>query len=152
MGLAVRVAGKKDIHAIVNLLKKGKLNVEGIEAHLDHFLVVEELGSQQVVGTAGLEILGNQYGLLRSLAVEPAFFDEKVGWELLRILLSRAGKQGLQEIYLLTRSAPFFQFCGFKEVEWEDIPSQVKASTHFQQYTPSLSTAMVYKRATTARI
>lgn len=152
MSVAVRVAGKKDVQAIVNLLKKGKLNVEGIEAHLDHFLVVEELGNQQVVGTAGLEILGNQYGLLRSLAVEPAFFNEKIGWELLRILLVHAGKQGLQEIYLLTRSVPFFQLCGFQEVEWKDIPSQVKESTHFQQYTPSLSTAMVYKRPTTARI
>lgn len=152
MNLAVRVAKKNDLEAIVNLLKKGKLNVEGIEAHLEHFIVVENPDGEQIVGTAGLEVFGDQYGLLRSLAVEPAFFNEKIGVELLGILLSSAGQKGLQEVYLLTRSAPFFQFCGFQEVGWEDIPKEVKSSTHFQQYSPGLSTAMVYKRASEPQV
>ncbi|RXT08689.1 GNAT family N-acetyltransferase [Ammoniphilus sp. CFH 90114] len=152
MSLVMRVARKNDVEQMVELLKKGKLNVEGIEDHLDHFLVVEDSNSQRVVGTAGLEVLGDQYGLLRSLAVEPAFFNESVGWELLRVLLSLAGKKGLLEVYLLTRSSSFFQLCGFTEIDWEDIPGEVKSSTHFQQYTPSLSTAMVYKRPAKAQI
>lgn len=146
MSMVVRMATDQDQDGIVKLLKKGKLNYEGIEDHITHFLVVEHQDHQEIVGTAGLEIVKDQVGLLRSLALDSAWLDAQAGMELVRILLSFAVQKGLQEIYLLTRSAAFFHYFGFQAVKEEAIPAVIKASSHFQQHQPGLSTVMVYKR------
>lgn len=146
MSMVVRMATDKDQDGIVKLLKKGKLNTEGIEKHIAHFLVVEHQDHQEIVGTAGLEIVEERVGLLRSLALDPTWLDAQAAMELVRILLSFAVQKGLQEIYLLTRSAAFFQFFGFQAVPEEAIPAGIQASPHFQQHQPGLSTVMVYKK------
>lgn len=145
MSKIVRTAVNRDVDDIVKLLKKGKLNSEGIEEHFEHFIVVEDVEEQQIVGTAGMEVIDTQYGLFRSLALDSNRLDAKVGMELVRILLTSAQQKGLQEIYLLTRSAPFFHLFGFKEAIYEEIPCSVKDSPHFRQADLELSTVMVYK-------
>lgn len=150
MNHVVRMAGYPDVESIVKLLKKGKLNVTGIEQHIENFLVVEQTEPQQIVGTAGLEVVGKDCGLLRSLAIDSTSLDAKVGMELVRILLAHAILQkGIHEIYLLTRSPIFFEFFGFKEVKGEDVPNIIKQSPHFKQTESVLSTVMVYKKGDT---
>ncbi len=149
MNMVVRMATDQDQDRIVKLLKKGKLNSAGIEEHIVHFLVVEHQDHQEIVGTAGLEMVEERVGLLRSLALDSAWLDVQAGMELVRILLSFAVQKGLQEIYLLTRSASFFHFFGFQAVNEDAIPAVIKASSHFQQHQPGLSTVMVYKKRKT---
>lgn len=142
----VRLASEHDVESIVKLLKKGKLNVEGIENHIENFLVVEQMSSHQIVGTAGLEVIGEDYGLLRSLVIDPVCLDPKIGMELVRILLSFAIGKGLQEIYFITRSKDFFEYFGCTEVSGPDVPWSIQQSRHFQQSKSDLSTVMVYKK------
>lgn len=142
----IRMAGHQDLDSIVKLLKKGKLNVEGLEKHIENFLVVEQQDSQRIVGTAGLEVIEDKYGLLRSLVIDPVCLDATAGMELVRILLAFSIQKGIQEIYFITRSTGFFEFFGCTEVDGADVPYSVQRSQHYQQSKSDLSTVMVYKK------
>lgn len=142
----IRMAGHQDLDSIVKLLKKGKLNVEGLEKHIENFIVVEQQESQRIVGTAGLEVIEDKYGLLRSLVIDPACLDATAGMELLRILLAFSIQKGIQEIYFITLSTGFFEFFGCKKIDGVDVPYSVQRSQHYQQTKSDLSTVMVYKK------
>jgi len=142
----IRMACQQDLDSIVKLLNKGKLNVEGLENHIENFLVVEQQDSGRIVGTAGLEIIEEKYGLLRSLVIDPACLDATAGLELVRILLAFSIQKGIQEVYFITRSSGIFEFYGCKEIDGVDVPRSVQRSQHYQQSKSDLSTVMVYKK------
>ena len=142
----IRMAGHQDLDSIVKLLKKGKLNIEGIENHIENFIVVEQEESQHIVGTAGLEVIDEKYGLLRSLVIDPACLDATAGMELVRILLAFSIQKGIQEVYFITRSTQFFEFFGCQAIDGADVPNCVQQSQHYQQSISNLSTVMVYKK------
>jgi amino-acid N-acetyltransferase len=145
MSIVIRLAAKKDIAEIVKLLKKGKLNAEGVEQHVDHFIVVEKEETSELIGTAGLEVFPDGCGLLRSLVVAETA-PSRLGMDLIRILLQLADKQELREIYLLTRtSQSVFELVGFEQASWSSLPEQVRGSAHVQRVDPNISTVMVYK-------
>jgi len=150
MDLVIRLATANDLNDIVKLLAKGKLNHEGIAQHVEHFLVVEKGG--EVVGTAGWEKIGQDYGLLRSLALDASVWNTKVVLDLLQILLKTAEEKAVQEVFLLTGSAvELFEWVGFQSVNPEEIPREVKQSSHFQQAKVRLSTVMRYAQVDNQR-
>lgn len=145
MGIVVRMAKQWDIPAMKRLLKKGDLHTEGIERHIEHFLVAEENRNGEVVGTAGMEVFGSN-GLLRSLAVSSETGNAKLGLELLRIMLAFARKKGVRNLYLLSgRSHQLFDLFGFEQLDWEQVPEELKESSHLQQYQPERMCIMVYR-------
>ncbi len=89
-----------------------KLPLDGLEGTK---LWVLELGGGEVVGVAGLELYGNQ-GLLRSVAVADSMHNRGYGAALANYVICEARKSRVQELFLLTTTAPeFFKKLGFKE-------------------------------------
>ncbi|MBP1934009.1 GNAT family N-acetyltransferase [Ammoniphilus resinae] len=150
MSVIIRLATSGDLYDIVKLLAKGKLNHEGIAPHVEQFLVVEKDG--EIVGTAGWEKIGQDYGLLRSLALDASVWNTKIVLDLLQILLKSAEEKAVQEVFLLTGSAvELFEWVGFRPVDWKEIPHEVKQSSHFKQAKEGLSTAMRYTQVDNQR-
>ena len=139
MSIVVRLAKKNDMIIMEQLLEKASLNKEGLAEHFDNFLVVEDLRSQppHIVGMVGLEIYGEK-GILRSLVLRSESWNSKVGVELLALILSYGWRKGLKEVYLMTRSSQaFFEYWGFVEMDWSELPDVLRQSSQFQEYDPA---------------
>ncbi|OEF96766.1 GNAT family N-acetyltransferase [Desulfuribacillus alkaliarsenatis] len=145
MSIVVRLAKKSDIISMEYLLEKAKLNKDGITEHLENFLVVEDLRDENysnIVGMVGLEIY-EQRGILRSLVLRSEKWNSKVGVELIALIISYGWRRGLKEIFLMTHnSQAFFEYWGFAEVNWDDVPDELRKSTHFKEYDSSYATVM----------
>jgi amino-acid N-acetyltransferase len=145
MSIVVRLAKENDMIAMEQLLDKTKLNKVGIAENLDNFLVVEDLRSEplpSIVGMVGLEIYGDK-GILRSLVLRSEGWNSKVGVELIALIISYGWRKGLKEIYLMASSSrSFFEYWGFVELAWDDVPDQLKVSSQFTEYNPSYVTVM----------
>jgi amino-acid N-acetyltransferase len=114
---------------ILELLAANKLPSEDISEALDHFWVALE--NEQVVGAIGLEIYG-QYGLLRSMVVSTASRGLGIAAKLVDNLEDEAGKKGIDEVFLLTETAPeYFLRHGYTETRRDAVPEPLKASTEF---------------------
>ncbi|OYD07998.1 GNAT family N-acetyltransferase [Paludifilum halophilum] len=131
----VRKATAEDIESITHLLRTAGTNDEGVDKHLDHFLIVEDPRVQppRIVGTAGIEIYGNR-GLLRSFVMKTDSWNAKVALELIGVILAHTGRSGLKEVYLMAGIAQhIFEHFGFRSVEWEDLPESIRRSDHIQK-------------------
>lgn len=144
MSIVVRLAKKNDMINMLQLLEKANLNTEGLAENLDNFLVVEDVRQSEpyVVGMVGLEIYGD-LGILRSLVLRSESWNSKVGVELLSLIIGYGWKKGLREIYLMTQiSQDFFEYWGFVEVTWDDLPEHLRQSSQFHEYDSRYVTLM----------
>lgn len=138
--LNVSVAGKPDLVSILDLLVLVNLPHEGVEEHLDGFIVAKN-GDGRLAGTIGLERHGS-VGLLRSAAVTPDMQKCGVGACLTSALLERAANDGVEKIVLLTSTARDFfagRF-GFAECERREFNEQLGDSEEWNL--PRCSTAV----------
>lgn len=143
MSMIVRKATATDVPAIKELLERGQLNHEGVEQFLDGFVVVEEVSGNRIVATAGLEIWG-EYGLLRSLVLSKEANNSHVILELVRILLMQAKEKEARCVYLYAgNTIDFFRALGFHTVTVDDVPSELKQSPYFQQYSQGQTRAHI---------
>ncbi|MHA1935246.1 MAG: arsenic resistance N-acetyltransferase ArsN2 [Candidatus Thorarchaeota archaeon] len=128
-------ASKSDFPAIVALLQDTDLPPDGIEPHLDNFLVIRnsEQGAEQafLMGCAGLEVYGNT-ALLRSVAVHPDSQGIGLGTRLVKHITQIASDRGIIKLFLLTDTAEdYFKKLGFSLVSRDMIPEDVKQSIEF---------------------
>jgi len=128
-------ASISDLDAINKLLLSVKLPVEGVEDHINHFLILKEPASEQtsdhIIGCIGLEIYQDQ-ALLRSLVVHPRKQKLGLGKLLTNEIISYAKQHGVTKLYLRTDTAEsFFQKRGFRLIALEEIPVLVKQSVEF---------------------
>jgi amino-acid N-acetyltransferase len=121
--------------SILELLAENKLPSEDIGVTLEHFWVA--LDNEQVIGAVGLEIYG-PYGLLRSMVVSEAARSKGIAAMLVDNLEDKAGKMGIEEIFLLTETAPdYFMRRGYTEKRREEVPDPVKVSSEFSHVCPA---------------
>lgn len=99
-------AGAADLDAVLSLLASIGLPGEGVAEHLKDFLLARD-GAGRLVGCIGMERHG-RVGLLRSAAVVPELQGSGVGSSLVRALLERAARGGVEELALLTTTASGF--------------------------------------------
>jgi amino-acid N-acetyltransferase len=126
---------------IVALLTAEKLPVEDLPATLENFLIAKQ--NDEVIGVAGLEIYGD-YGLLRSLAVSPAFRGQGVAGTLLRQIETLANSKGLKAICLLTETVPgYFDRKGYSRISRSDVPAEVQRSSEFSHVCPQSAIVMM---------
>jgi N-acetylglutamate synthase-like GNAT family acetyltransferase len=126
---------------IVELLVESGLPTTGVEA-LGADLFVAAAG-RRVVGCAGLERHGG-VGLLRSVAVDPAWRGSGLGARLTRAVLALAEQAGVERVYLLTETAPdFFRGFGFRPIPRNEADAAVRASAEFAELCPTSATVMV---------
>ncbi|HSM36772.1 MAG TPA: arsenic resistance N-acetyltransferase ArsN2 [Longimicrobiales bacterium] len=127
--------------AILELLQRSDLPLEGVAEHLHDFLAVEDAG--RVVGVVGVERYGDD-ALLRSLAVDPSCRAAGLGTRLTEALIARSRRAGVRRLYLLTTTAEeFFAHRGFVRITRTDVPPSVRGSVEFREACPESATVMV---------
>lgn len=99
-------AARADLSELLALLGSVNLPHEGVEEHLDGFMVARD-AKGRLVGCVGVERHGG-VGLLRSAAVAPDAQGTGLGVRLTSALLDAARAEGLEEVVLLTTTARDF--------------------------------------------
>jgi amino-acid N-acetyltransferase len=134
-------AAKSRREGIMQLLSSVKLPVEDLPEELSGFFVVSNI-KDVVIGIIGLEIYEN-YGLLRSLAVDPEYRNLSIATKLLITAESYARLNKLKAVYLLTEIATaYFHDKGYEQISRADAPPEIQASSEFSHICPLSATVM----------
>ena len=116
--LIIKPAQLEDQKSIRALLSGFKLPLEGLE---ETKLWVLQSSHGDIIGVAGLEVYSNQ-GLLRSVAVINSLHNQNYGTTIANYVIGEAKKSQMQDLFLLTTTAPaFFKKLGFKEESLEKV-------------------------------
>ncbi|MDI3538047.1 MAG: hypothetical protein PWP12_371 [Bacillota bacterium] len=134
---------KEDLPMVKALLAEVNLPLEGVEENFFNFLKLVMDG--ELAAVAGLEVYG-KCGLLRSVAVAPAYQHSGLGRGITRAMINRARELGLTEIYLLTQTASdFFTRFGFKPIDRSAVDPAVRQSAEFKSACPASAVCMRLK-------
>lgn len=94
------------------------------------------------VACAGVELHDN-LGLLRSVAVDPAFRNQGLASKLLTELTNISTEKGVQQLHLLTTTAEkYFLTKGFCVEKRENAPAAIGATIEFSSLCPASSVYM----------
>lgn len=146
MAVTIERSGPDDGPAIVQLLSKSGLPIDGVLDHLGTAIVARAEG--HLVGCAALEVYADG-ALLRSLAVDDTVQGRGIGLRLTAAILDLASSLDIPAAYLLTTTADgFFPKFGFECIRREDAPPGVRSSIEFESACPA--TATVMRRVLTA--
>ena len=92
---------------------------------------------ERVIGTIGVKQYGGA-GLLRSLAVDPAWHGNGVGEALLQAAEESARRAGVHELWLLTTDAQaYFERRGYSPADRATAPMGLQSCTQFQTLSPA---------------
>lgn len=131
------------------LLRQCGLPVDDLDTSPVDFLVMREAG--QVVGVVGLESAGG-VGLLRSLAVLPSLNGQGRGGALVAAAERLAEQRGIDDLYLLTTTAPgFFALHDYLRVQRASAPLALQGTSQFASLCPSTAVCM-HKRLRRPRL
>lgn len=143
MALHIENVHPDEQQTVISLLEQGQLPTDDLPLGLPGFVIAKD--DEIAVGVAGLENFGS-VGLLRSVAVNPAYQGQGIAAQLFRQLLTTAQTAELKEIYLITTTADdYFTRHGFAPVDRALVPSAIQQTQQFSGLCPS--TAIVMKRA-----
>jgi amino-acid N-acetyltransferase len=96
----------------------------------------------ELVAAGGLEPAA-PYALLRSVAVRRDRRGQGLARRISSHLLQRAGRDGLDAVYLLTETArDYFAGLGFEAVERADVPAPIAATRQFAALCPQSASCM----------
>ena len=141
--MKIKKAQVKDLPFIKKLLKKNSLPYEDVSLKNQIFFIGYR--ESKPLGIGGIEIF-EQYGLLRSLVIIDQFRGKGYGKILASKIVEYAREIKLKEVYLLTTTAKgFFKKLGFKEVNRNQVPIEIKKSTEFKSLCPSTAICMKLK-------
>lgn len=144
--MRIETAQPTDRAAIIGLLEQGSLLTEDLPVDLSDFLMAKD--EDTLVGVAALESFGS-VGLMRSVAVDPAYQGKGIAAQLIDQVLATAVAAHLQEIYLITTTAEgYFDRYGFAPVSRETVPETIRQTRQFSGLCPS--SAVVMKRTLTS--
>lgn len=136
-------AREEDVEDIIKLLKNSNLPVKDLGTGNRMFLVA--LAAEKLIGVVAVELY-DEYGLLRSLAVNNEFRGLNVGKKLVAEAENWSRNNGLKQLYLLTTTAAdFFPKLGWKTTERSSAPESIAASTEFASVCPSSAVCMMKK-------
>lgn len=148
---AVRPAARHDLAAVEALLAAADLTANDVASQFapgafGAQYVVATAPDGALVGVAGIEVYeeaGARLGLLRSVAVHPAWRDRGIGGVLSRDRLAWARAHGLGALYLLTQTAvEYWRRFGFTETSRHDAPAALHASSEWSHACPASAVAM----------
>jgi amino-acid N-acetyltransferase len=149
--VTLRPAGGHDQDAVLALLAEAGLPLGGVAERFPNGYTVAVVGDR-LVGVAAVERY-ERWGLLRSVAVVPDLRSAGLGARLAGDVLAGARGDGLDEIYLLTTTAPaFFGKLGFCQVDRAGVPAPVRASAEFASICPSSAVCMALRLGAAATL
>jgi amino-acid N-acetyltransferase len=137
----LRAATVADVPAVEQLLSAAELPLAGVGEAIATFMVAEERG--EVVGVAGLEVC-QAHGLLRSVAVTPAWRNRGLATALVSRVISEAERRAMPAVYLLTTTAgDYFPRFGFSAIPRDAVPADVALTAEFREACPASALVMV---------
>jgi amino-acid N-acetyltransferase len=129
-----------DLAPALELLERCELPEKGVAEAFGHYFAVHDDG--QLVALAGLEIHGD-FGLLRSVAVDPGYRKQGLAGALVEAALERAQRLKLRAVYVLTTSArDYFARCGFADCPRAEAPDEIRESWAYSTGCPTSSAFM----------
>ena len=138
--IEIRSAAATDWLTVQALLQNLGLPLPGAREHLDEMVAAIQDGV--VIACAGLERYGPD-GLLRSVAVDPRCQGWGIGRALVDTLVTRARRDGVMRLWLLTNTAPAYFFAqGFRDTDRTEVPTPMQASAEFQGACPASARLM----------
>jgi amino-acid N-acetyltransferase len=133
-------ATSKDLADIKLILEESGLPSQDCEPHLANFFVAEV--DTRLVGVGGLELRGVD-GLVRSIAVLPAYRGRGIGLALYQRIVNRAIRSGIRRLYLLTETAEdYFASLDFAPIPRDDTPLSITGTRQFRELCPRSATVM----------
>jgi len=137
----IRRATPADLEPIEQLLVASGLPTAGVADALAGFLVAEH--DDSLVGVAGVEDC-DEYGLLRSTAVAPAWRSRGLGRQLVERAIAESEGKGMRALYLLTTTAErYFPGFGFSTTTRDTVPAALRGTQEFLGACPASATVMV---------
>lgn len=131
-----------EIEEVIHLLEECNLPADDIGSNQQ----VECYGirdKSNLIGLVGLEVLGS-VALLRSLAVSLESRGNSIGKELVNFAESRSASLGVSQLYLLTTTAyNYFERLGYKVINRDLAPEQIRQTSQFSSICPSSAVFMV---------
>ena len=129
----------KNINSIISLLEENDLPVSDIHSGITFFV---EKQDNKVIAVGGLESAGDD-AIIRSIAVSDNYKSQGFGSAITRHLINHAKINGIKDIYLLTTTAEkFFPRYGFKKIDRQVIPVNIKNSTQYKDVCPDSAVVM----------
>lgn len=130
MQTGLRPAAPSDVKGMARLVdlyaRQGLLlprSPMDLHRRLDQFLVIEEEGRLQALGS--LLPIEKDLAEIRTLAVALEDQGRGLGHQLVEELVRRGLKRGYSRLFCLTREPGFFATCGFQRVGLEQFPEKV---------------------------
>jgi amino-acid N-acetyltransferase len=128
----IRKAIMRDVKPIQKLLEvyaaKGLLlprSLSELYGYLrDYYVFIPDQGSEPI-GTCALHLCWEDLAEIKSLAVDEAFSNQKIGTQLVEACVSEAITLGLYKIFALTYRVDFFKRLGFTVVDKSLLPHKI---------------------------
>jgi amino-acid N-acetyltransferase len=132
----------EDLPEIANLLNASNLPNSDIVPGKQNFVVAEI--DNKIIGCGGFEAY-EETGLFRSLAVSPDYRNLNIAHSIIEKVIMSGQEQGIKEYYLLTTTAgSFFGKLGWKSINRDLVPEEIKSTTEFTSICPSTASCMKY--------
>lgn len=90
---------------------------------LREFTVAVE--QDRVVGVGSLHIIWSDLAEIRALAVAPEYANKGIGRGLVNNFIHEARELAIPRVFALTYQDGFFEKCGFKVIDKDDLPQKV---------------------------
>ncbi|MBO0949862.1 arsenic resistance N-acetyltransferase ArsN2 [Fibrella forsythiae] len=135
-----RLATPTDRPALTELLTQAKLLTDDLPENLGTFILAFD--NDTLAGTAGVDII-ELTGLLRSVAVAPAYQHQHIGRQLIAAAEKLASDKGIMNLYLITTTADrYFDRLGFERVDRNNVPEAIATTRQFSELCPASSVVM----------
>ena len=133
-----------DKQEMLDLLSGAELPIEDLtDEIIINFMVARGKGDT-IIGVVGIE-MHQKNGLLRSLAVHPAYRGKGLGGQLTREIESFAWSNGIKTLYLLTMTAvDFFSKFEYRTIQRDQAPESIQNTHEFKTVCP-VSAACLFK-------
>jgi len=94
-----------------------------IYENLQSFIVADDKG--KVVGCESLGVIWKDLAEIKSLAIATTRKGEGIGSEIVKFAVEKAGRLGVEKVFVLTLIPGFFEKQGFSVIEKDKLPMKV---------------------------
>jgi amino-acid N-acetyltransferase len=121
------ISDATQIHKLINMYaEQGQMlarPLSEIYENIRDFFVVRDDG--RLLACAALHIAWADLAEVKSLAVNEGFRHQGLAGQLVSACLAEAAELGIATVFCLTYVTPFFQKCGFNEVDKATLPHKI---------------------------